>query len=107
MVEGPFHGTYEFVEHYLSRKFSWFVCHHCFFFYCGVCTGIENLSIWSLMVTVSYTLLGGVILKVEGRISAGLWCHFSCRLKQKQVDFRGGFSVGAFCASYGKNTDRK
>lgn len=21
MVEGPFHGTYEFVEHYLSRTF--------------------------------------------------------------------------------------
>lgn len=107
MVEGPFHGTYEFVEHYLSRTFLGLCVIIVFFFYCGVCTGIENLSIWSLMVTVSYTLLGGVILKVEGRISAGLWCHFSCRLKQKQVDFRGGFSVGAFCASYGKNTDRK
>lgn len=103
MVEGPFHGTYEFVEHYLSRTFLG-LCVIIVFF---LLWGLENLSIWSLMVTVSYTLLGGVILKVEGRISAGLWCHFSCRLKQKQVDFRGGFSVGAFCASYGKNTDRK
>lgn len=78
MVEGPFHGTYEFVEHYLSRTSLGLCVIIVFFFYCGVCTGIENLSIWSLMVTVSYTLLGGVILKVEGRISAGLRCHFSC-----------------------------